>query len=466
MNDLYQSPLYKLFSDEYNNSIYIKRDDLLPFSFGGNKFRIAQTFIDDMRTKKKNCLIGYGSIQSNLTRALANLASKEHIEYSIICPIDDTDPFRMNFNRIITEFLGGHFFFCKKNEIAENIELLINKYTQKGFDPYYIYGNKFGHGNESIPVSAYFLAYKEIFIYERQLNCLFDYIFLPVGTGMTQAGLLCGISKYERDTDVIGISVARTTEQERRIIRNYIDVFRKDNEIKDVSDKKIVVDDSFLCNGYGGYNLEIENTIDMVLRKFGVPLDVTYTGKAFHGMNHYLKNNNIKNKNILFLHTGGTPLFFDYMNKQHSILDKKQVVQYCDFNVVVDYLNKIEKDFPIPLSERVNIHEYAKKVLNKGVVLGIEYAGCLVSASLFYCNDTKHKIAYLTLLGTLCGYHGLGYAQDLLEATIEFCKKMKMDYLCLDVDIKNTKAISLYSKYGFMIEEFGEKIRMNKKIKE
>lgn len=31
-----------------NNSIYVKRDDLLPFSFGGNKVRIALEFINDM----------------------------------------------------------------------------------------------------------------------------------------------------------------------------------------------------------------------------------------------------------------------------------------------------------------------------------------------------------------------------------------------------------------------------------
>ena len=31
------------------NSIYVKRDDLLPFSFGGNKVRIALEFINDMK---------------------------------------------------------------------------------------------------------------------------------------------------------------------------------------------------------------------------------------------------------------------------------------------------------------------------------------------------------------------------------------------------------------------------------
>ena len=31
------------------NELYIKRDDLLPFSMGGNKVRIAEAFFQDMR---------------------------------------------------------------------------------------------------------------------------------------------------------------------------------------------------------------------------------------------------------------------------------------------------------------------------------------------------------------------------------------------------------------------------------
>ena len=43
----------------------------------------------------------------------------------------------------------------------------------------------------------------------------------------------------------------------------------------------------------------------------GIPLDSTYTGKAYAGMRAYLNKQGIRGKNILFIHTGGTPLFFD-----------------------------------------------------------------------------------------------------------------------------------------------------------
>ena len=48
---------------------------------------------------------------------------------------------------------------------------------------------------------------------------------------------------------------------------------------------------------------------------YGIPLDETYTGKAFTGMTEYIKKENITGKNILFIHTGGTPLFFDVLKE-------------------------------------------------------------------------------------------------------------------------------------------------------
>lgn len=48
----YKTPVVQI-PDE-DNDIYIKRDDLLPFSFAGNKVRIALEFIFDMKKQVKD----------------------------------------------------------------------------------------------------------------------------------------------------------------------------------------------------------------------------------------------------------------------------------------------------------------------------------------------------------------------------------------------------------------------------
>lgn len=59
--------------DPAGNEFYIKRDDLLPFSIGGNKVRIAEAFYQDMKAKGGDTMIIYGSRHSNLCRVLSDL---------------------------------------------------------------------------------------------------------------------------------------------------------------------------------------------------------------------------------------------------------------------------------------------------------------------------------------------------------------------------------------------------------
>ena len=54
-------------------------------------------------------------------------------------------------------------------------------------------------------------------------------------------------------------------------------------------------------------------------KKEGIVLDPVYTGKAFYGMKQYIKKNKIEDKNILFIHTGGTPILFNHAEKFRNL---------------------------------------------------------------------------------------------------------------------------------------------------
>ena len=82
---------------------------------------------------------------------------------------------------------------------------------------------------------------------------------------------------------------------------------------EDIKTATVFIDD--YTSGYGKDDKRVAETIETVLKTYGIPLDSTYTGKAFMGMTEYISRHEIENKNILFIHTGGTPLFFDALNK-------------------------------------------------------------------------------------------------------------------------------------------------------
>lgn len=296
-----------------DNKLYIKRDDLIPFSFGGNKVRIAQEYFDDMKKKDYNCIISYGNRKSNLNRVIANMSKSLGINCYIVSPVEEYEETMDTSNSRIVKLMGPTIIKCSKKNVSATIERVINQCEAKGYKPYYINGDKYGKGNEKVAVEAYVKAYDEILKYEKDNGITFDYIFHASGTGLTQAGLIAGKIKHNDNKKIVGMSIARNKDVGENAIRSNLKAYYN-NVLSDKLNNEIKFDDKYICDGYGKYNNEIVNIVKDILSTDGIPLDYTYTGKAFWGMLKYIKEKNIINNNILFIHTGGTPLFFDDLN--------------------------------------------------------------------------------------------------------------------------------------------------------
>ena len=454
---MHRTPIYKIETYLDSIQIYVKREDLLPISFGGNKQRIAEEYFLDMKNKGKDCIVGYGNARSNLCRIISSMSAMQNIECHIISPADDNGTRKVTSNSILTNECGVTVHTCLKTDVAKTIEAVMNELIQNGKNPYYINGDKYGIGNERTPVCAYAKVYEEIKEQEKELGVKFDYIFLATGTGMTQSGLIAGQLTNKGEEKVVGISVARSKDACKNKIKGYVEAYLE----RKIDENNIEVVDDYLCGGYGLYNDEIEETILHLYRTKAIHTDPTYTAKAFWGMKEYLKSNEIKNKKVLFIHTGGTPLFFDFIRER----SKNIVIDECkDELLIYDFLKEIDNQLPTSLSNRVNLLEYAKKIVDNAVSLAIKENNKIISCAIFYCNDTDKKAAYLTLLGTLIGNEGKGYASALLNATEKRCMLAGMKKIYLDTDIKNNKAIALYSKRGYVIESIDPKVKMVKEI--
>lgn len=307
----YFTPIIKI-NSQLTCNIYIKRDDLLPFSFGGNKVRIAEEFFADMRRKKHDSIIGYGNSRSNLCRVIANMSKYYGVKCCIISPKDDDGQRVETSNSKIVRLCESEIVICSKDNVSKTVSETISRHKDAGYSPYYIYGNEFGTGNKSTPVNAYYKCYNEILSQAKAYDLDFDYIFLATGTGMTQAGLLSGKLVSNGKEKIVGISVARKTEQETNVIYDYVKSFFKKKQLNtNILKDDICVVDEYIGKGYGKKSSIIDKAIYDMMVLNGIPLDPTYTGKAFLGMRDYIIKNNISNKNVLFIHTGGTPLFFD-----------------------------------------------------------------------------------------------------------------------------------------------------------
>ncbi len=283
------------------NHLFIKREDMIPFSFGGNKARKAQLFFQEIDKGDYDCVVTYGSSSSNHCRVTANECCRREMSCYIISPEEASG---LSFNRQIMEMFGAEIITVSVREVHDTIEKKIAELQAYGKHPYSIEGG--GHGN--LGTEAYVQCYNEIKEQEKKLGIHFDYIFFASGTGTTHAGLVCGKLLSGDERHIIGISIARKNPRGRDVVINSIRSYLPERFSDELIQQATVFIDDY-TEGYGKEDSRVTETIDRVLKTYGIPLDPTYTGKAFMGMSDYLED--IKDKNVLFIHTGGTPLFFD-----------------------------------------------------------------------------------------------------------------------------------------------------------
>ena len=304
--ELGKTPIVFLGTDERRNALWMKRDDLLPFCFGGNKARIADEFMRDMEAQGRDHMIAYGNARSNLCRALSNLCAARGVPCTLLSPADDDGRREASYNQQMARAFGAEVVPCLKSNVATAVDEALAQSRARGRKPYYIYGNRMGDGNLQTPVRAYEKVYRELLEQQTELGVCFDELFLATGTGMTQAGLLCGQSRLGGEMRIRGISIARSEESGKAHIRRYLQ-----GSLGGAADGIDISLTDIYALSYGAYSAEMVDCARDVMTRYGVPLDLTYTGKAFYGMRCELSRRELHDKQVLFLHTGGTPLFFD-----------------------------------------------------------------------------------------------------------------------------------------------------------
>lgn len=122
-------------------------------------------------------------------------------------------------------------------------------------------------------------------------------------------------------------------------------------------------------------------------------------------------------------------------------------------NEVAEHLLRCDGVFVPPLSGRVEIVDYARKIVSKAMRLEAWEDMKLVGLVAVYCNDHDKRIAYLTSVSVLKEWMGKGIATCLVKQCIEYATVSGMRQISLEVASSNLPAIWLYEKNGFVMGE-------------
>lgn len=124
---------------------------------------------------------------------------------------------------------------------------------------------------------------------------------------------------------------------------------------------------------------------------------------------------------------------------------------------VEKHLLQCDADFEPPLSERQDIEQYAKKIEINSTRFEAWSNEVLVGLIAVY-NNEEESFAYITNVSVYQNFSNNGIATNLMKQIVEYSKKLGLIQVKLEVAQKNTTAIKLYEKIGFILANKNEKL--------
>jgi D-cysteine desulfhydrase len=294
----------------------MKRDDLLGFAAGGNKIRKLEFVVADALAQGADTLITCGAVQSNHCRLTLAAAVREGLKCRLV--LEERVPGSYNPKASGNNFLY-HLMGVEEIRVVPGGADLI-KEMQSVADSLAVDGRK-GYpivGGASSPLGAlgYVACAEEILAQAFDMGIRIDSVICASGSAGTHSGLLAGFWGNNSGIPVVGINVSRTKEAQERIVFDLASETAALLEIRGEIPRSAV--ECFGDYVGPGYSLPTEGMVEavkMLARTEAVLMDPVYTGKAMAGMIDLIRKRHFKKgQKILFVHTGGSPALYAYMD--------------------------------------------------------------------------------------------------------------------------------------------------------
>lgn len=283
--------------------LLVKRDDAIPFGFGGNKVRKLQLVVAEARARGADTLITVGGVQSNHMRATAATAARLGMRCVLVA--NGAPPDRPRANALLDSLLGAEVHYVSsREERAPKMRELADRLRADGAVPYEV---PLG-ASTPLGAAAFAQAVGELLI-QLPPGVVPEAIVHASSSGGTQAGIAAGCALHSLATRVIGISADDPSSvidnEVRRIVAGLGAMLGVDGDAL-ARGVHTQVDDSFVGDGYGIPTVASREAQALAARTEALFVDHTYTAKALAALVAYVRAGMFRaDETIVFWHTGG-----------------------------------------------------------------------------------------------------------------------------------------------------------------
>ncbi|MDX5474995.1 MAG: D-cysteine desulfhydrase [Bacillaceae bacterium] len=295
-------------------NIYMKRDDLLGLTSGGNKTRKLEFLVGEAIKQGADTLITCGAVQSNHCRLTLAAANKEGLKCRLV--LEERVPGSYQSNASGNNFLFQLLGVEKTKVVPGGVDLLAEmqgmaeELAAEGRKSYIIPGG----GSNEIGATGYVACAQEMLEQTFSMGLNIDHVVTASGSAGTHAGLVTGFYGTNANIPITGISVRQKKALQEENVYKLVEKTASFVGVKaKIPRESVVCVDEYVGPGYSLPTPEMVEAIEMLAKLEGVLLDPVYTGKSMAGLIGLVRQGYFqKDKNVLYLHTGGSPALYAY----------------------------------------------------------------------------------------------------------------------------------------------------------
>jgi len=286
--------------------VWMKREDLLPLAFGGNKLRNLEFLVGEAVAQGADTLVTSGRRWSNHCRLTAAAGARAGLDVHLVFsgpPAATPGP-----NERLDALLGAEVHVAATDNRADRaalVERVVADLRAAGRRPYEV-----GIGGTG-PVGAagQVLAGLELAEQAADRGIELAAVVVASATGGTQAGVLTGLRLAGLRCPVVGVAVAAPAGELRPTIVGLLDGLAPLAGLRP-ADSEVDLTDAQLGAGYGIRSAAADAATELLARTEGIFVDPIYTAKALAELVARARDGRLSGA-VVFWHAGGTPGLFE-----------------------------------------------------------------------------------------------------------------------------------------------------------
>jgi 1-aminocyclopropane-1-carboxylate deaminase/D-cysteine desulfhydrase-like pyridoxal-dependent ACC family enzyme len=292
--------------------IWLKREDLLPLAFGGNKIRNLELLVGAALAAGADTLVTAGRRWSNHCRLTAAAGARAGLDVHLALsgPPGGAEPP----NERLARLLGATVHVTAGEDRSERealVERVVGDLMAEGRHPYVIGVGGTGSGEGDVTgACGQVLAGLELAAQAGAIGLDVSSVVVPTATGGTHAGVLTGLRVARSRADVLGVAVSAAAAEASATVAGIVGRLSAFAGLEPPpGDGAIQIDGEQLGDGYGAPTLAAGEAARLLARTEGVLVDPIYTAKALAALVACVRDGRLGGT-VVFWHAGGLPALF------------------------------------------------------------------------------------------------------------------------------------------------------------